>query len=67
VTALCSTPRSSNACTAAATLPGCQVVIDAVAAFAWMDMHRIRGGQIVESWHLEDSAGMLQGLSVTPG
>jgi predicted ester cyclase len=34
---------------------------------ARMDMHRIRGGQIVESWHLEDSAGMLQRLSVTPG
>lgn len=31
----------------------------------WMDMHRIQGGQIVESWHLEDIAGMLQ-LGVTP-
>jgi len=34
---------------------------------AWMDMHRIRGGRIVESWHLEDTAGMLQQLGVTPG
>jgi steroid delta-isomerase-like uncharacterized protein len=34
---------------------------------AWMDMHRIKGGQIVESWHLEDTAGMLQQLGVTPG
>jgi steroid delta-isomerase-like uncharacterized protein len=33
----------------------------------WMDMHRIQGGQIVESWHLEDIAGMLQQLGVTPG
>lgn len=33
----------------------------------WMDMHRIQGGQIVESWHIEDIAGMLQQLGVTPG
>jgi hypothetical protein len=32
-----------------------------------MDMHRIQGGQIVESWHIEDIAGMLQQLGVTPG
>ena len=31
---------------------------------AWMDMHRIEGGQIVESWHLEDVAGMLRQLGV---
>jgi predicted ester cyclase len=33
----------------------------------WMDMHRIQGGQVVESWHIEDIAGMLQQLGVTPG
>jgi steroid delta-isomerase-like uncharacterized protein len=35
--------------------------------FGWMDMHRIEGGQIVESWHLEDVAGMLQQLGLMPG
>ena len=33
----------------------------------WIDIHRVTDGQIVESWHLEDIAGMLQQLGVTPG
>ena len=32
----------------------------------WMDMYRIKGGQIVEYWHVEDIAGMLQQLGVMP-
>ena len=33
------------------------------ARFAYMDMHRISDGKIVESWHIEDYAGMMQQLS----
>jgi steroid delta-isomerase-like uncharacterized protein len=36
------------------------------ATFAWMDMHRIVNGQIVESWHVEDIAGMLRQLGLMP-
>src|SRR5262245_35035082 len=31
---------------------------------AFMDMHRVVGGTVTESWHLEDIAGMLQQLGV---
>jgi steroid delta-isomerase-like uncharacterized protein len=30
--------------------------------FAYMDMHRIVDGRIVETWHLEDIAGLLRQL-----
>jgi len=33
------------------------------ARFAYMDMHRISDGKIVESWHIEDYTGMMQQLS----
>jgi steroid delta-isomerase-like uncharacterized protein len=36
------------------------------AAFAWMDMYRIQDGEMVEVWHVEDIAGMLQQLGLTP-
>jgi predicted ester cyclase len=36
---------------------------DKPARFAYMDMHRIYDGKIVESWHIEDFAGMTQQLS----
>jgi steroid delta-isomerase-like uncharacterized protein len=35
-------------------------------AFAWIDIHRIPHGQIVESWQLEDTAGMLQQPGAAP-
>ena len=34
------------------------------ASFAYMDMHRIAGGRIAETWHVEDIAGMLQQLGL---
>jgi predicted SnoaL-like aldol condensation-catalyzing enzyme len=34
-------------------------------ALAWMDMHRVEGGKIVESWHVEDYAGMPAQLGAT--
>ena len=34
---------------------------------AWMDMYRIQNGKIVEAWHIEDVAGMLQQLGLMPG
>lgn len=37
------------------------------AAFPYMDMYRIVNGRIVESWHLEDIAGMLHQLGLMPG
>src|SRR5262245_20609431 len=37
------------------------------AVFAYMDMHRIVDGRIVESWHVEDLAGMLTQLGHMPG
>ncbi len=36
------------------------------ATFAWMDMYRIEDGEMVEVWHVEDIAGMLQQLGLTP-
>jgi steroid delta-isomerase-like uncharacterized protein len=33
------------------------------ARFAYMDMHRIRDGKIVESWHIEDFTAMAQQLA----
>jgi hypothetical protein len=32
-----------------------------------MDMHRIADGKIVESWHVEDIAGMLAQMGVMGG
>jgi predicted ester cyclase len=37
------------------------------ARFAYMDMHRIVDGMIVESWHVEDIAGMMYQLGLMPG
>ena len=37
------------------------------ATFAYMDIYRIAGGQVVESWHVEDIAGMLGQLGLMPG
>src|SRR5262245_23874619 len=37
------------------------------ATFAYMDMHRIANGKITDSWHVEDIAGMLRQLGLTPG
>ena len=34
-------------------------------AIAWMDTHRIKDGRIVESWHLEDIAGLLTQLGAS--
>jgi hypothetical protein len=31
-----------------------------------MDMYRIVDGQIIETWHIEDIAGMLRQLGFTP-
>lgn len=36
------------------------------ASVPWMDMYRIKGGQIVEFWHVEDIAGMMQQLGLAP-
>ncbi len=36
------------------------------AQFAYMDMHRIVNGRIIEIWHLEDIAGMLYQLGLMP-
>lgn len=36
------------------------------ATFAYMDMYRIANGQITETWHVEDIAGMFQQLGATP-
>jgi steroid delta-isomerase-like uncharacterized protein len=36
------------------------------ASVAYMDMHRIVNGRIVEIWHLEDIAGMLYQLGLMP-
>jgi steroid delta-isomerase-like uncharacterized protein len=32
------------------------------AAFAYVDLYRVAGGRIVETWHVEDLAGMLRQL-----
>ena len=37
-----------------------------LARFAYMDMHRTADGRIVESWHVEDIAGMLGQLGLLP-
>jgi predicted ester cyclase len=37
------------------------------AAVPYMDMYRINGGKIVEAWHVEDIAGMLQQLGLVGG
>jgi predicted ester cyclase len=37
------------------------------ATFAYMDIYRIAGGQVVESWPVEDIAGMLGQLGLMPG
>jgi predicted ester cyclase len=37
------------------------------ATFTYMDMHRVVNGRIVETWHLEDVAGMLGQLGLLPG
>jgi hypothetical protein len=37
------------------------------AVVSWMDMYRIQNGKIVEAWHIEDVAGMLQQLGLMPG
>lgn len=36
------------------------------ARFTYMDMHRVVNGRIVETWHLEDVAGMLAQLGLLP-
>lgn len=36
------------------------------ARFTYMDMHRVVNGQIIETWHLEDIAGMLRQLGLMP-
>jgi len=36
------------------------------AQFAYMDMHRIVNGRIMEIWHLEDIAGLLYQLGLMP-
>jgi steroid delta-isomerase-like uncharacterized protein len=35
--------------------------------FAWMDMHRVKDGKIVESWHVEDGAAMLAQMGAMSG
>lgn len=37
------------------------------ASFAFMDMYRIAGGQIVDVWHVEDLAGMMRQLGLPAG
>jgi steroid delta-isomerase-like uncharacterized protein len=37
------------------------------ASFAYMDMYRIGHGQILETWHVEDLAGMMRQLGLPPG
>ena len=37
------------------------------AAIAYIDIYRIAGGKIVETWHVEDIAGMLRQLGIIPG
>jgi steroid delta-isomerase-like uncharacterized protein len=34
------------------------------ASFPYMDMYRVAGGRIVETWHVEDIAGMLRQLGL---
>ena len=34
------------------------------ASFAYMDMYRIGNGQILETWHVEDLAGMMRQLGL---
>ena len=36
-------------------------------AFAYMDMYRIVNDRVVDVWHVEDIAGMMHQLGVTPG
>ena len=36
------------------------------ASFAYMDIYRIVDGRVVESWHVEDIAGMLKQLGLFP-
>ena len=36
-------------------------------SFAWADTHRVADGRIVESWHVEDLAGLLQQLGAGAG
>jgi steroid delta-isomerase-like uncharacterized protein len=36
------------------------------ASFAYMDMYAIAHGQIVETWHVEDLAGMMRQLGLLP-
>jgi steroid delta-isomerase-like uncharacterized protein len=36
-------------------------------SFAYMDMYRIVHDRVVDVWHVEDIAGMLQQLGVGPG
>jgi predicted ester cyclase len=35
-----------------------------VVQIPWMDMYRIKDGRIVETWHVEDIAGMLGQLGL---
>jgi steroid delta-isomerase-like uncharacterized protein len=37
------------------------------AVVSWMDMYRMQNDKIVEAWHIEDVAGMLQQLGLMPG
>ena len=35
-------------------------------AFAYLDLYRMAGGRIVETWHVEDIAGLLGQLGLSP-